>query len=181
MTELECRMVVLTPPELDVSSVSSVGSPGRASHDTDNEDDDSFISCTLHSTTSQQLWDDDKDDNDIPWSDIPLSDKPLDTEATNQVVVVVYDTHPDETKQSESQSQSQLIGQRKERQDLIQSACFDSVLVSSSEQLAYARCYPCDSGFDDRIMCNLCELWRRDEACQVPQEQDLVTVAVEVG
>jgi hypothetical protein len=180
MTELESRMVALTPPELDVSSVSSGGSPGRASLDSDNEDDDSFISCTLHSTTSQQLCDD-KDDNDIPWSDIPVSDKPPDTDATNHLVVVVYDTPLDEIQQSEPQSQSQLIGQRRKRQDLIQSACFDSVLVSSSEQLAYAGCYPCDSAFDDRIMCNLCELWRRDEVCQVSQEQDLVTVAVEVG
>jgi hypothetical protein len=180
MTDLESRMVALTP-ELDVSSVSSGGSPGGASHDSDNEDDDSFISCTLHSTTSQQLCDDDKDDNDIPWSDIPVSDKPLDTDSTNHLVVVVYDTPLDEIQQLEPQSQSQLIGQRRKRQDLIQSACFDSVLVSSSEQLAYAGCYPCDSAFDDRIMCNLCELWRRDEVCQVSQEQDLVTVAVEVG
>jgi hypothetical protein len=181
MTDLESRMVEVTPPELDVSSVSSGGSPGNASHDSDNEDDDSFISCTLHSTTSQQL-DEDKDDNDIPWSDIPLSDKPLDTDATtNQLVVVVYDSPLDETKQSEPQSQIRLPGQRRKRQDLIQSACFDSVLASSSEKLVCAGCYPCDSAFDDRIMCNLCELWRRDEVCQVPQEQDLVTVAVEVG
>lgn len=205
MAGATCGTVVAirTTPDLDASSVSSAcggGGEDTSSNSTDTnranddggeiedlEEEDSFISCSLHSTREEE--------NDIPWDVWKTPEKDQENSDRNsnpQVVVVVYQPQQQESVPDHPSPIAllprQLIGQRRKRTALIQSGCLaDGIsILPSCEESVYAGCYPDDSAFaDNKIMCNiLVGLWGGpdddDDDAREPSETEFVTVAVEV-